>query len=105
MSRKDDIFKSQIHVPNSRPESNSHIPITNHRSLITNSFMLSDAHCHFFTEGFLAALSWQRGRAESIEDLVRELGWEPPRGAEQLAREEAARNIERGDQGMTPVCA
>jgi len=46
---------------------------------------LNDAHCHFFTEGFFAALAWQRGKAESIEDLTRELGWESPGGAEQLA--------------------
>jgi predicted TIM-barrel fold metal-dependent hydrolase len=46
---------------------------------------LNDSHCHFFTEGFFAALAWQRGRAESIEDLTRELGWETPGSAEQLA--------------------
>jgi uncharacterized protein len=47
--------------------------------------MINDAHCHFFTEGFFAALAWQRGKAESIEDLTHELGWETPDGAEQLA--------------------
>ena len=47
--------------------------------------MVNDAHCHFFTEGFFAALAWQRGRAESIEELTRELGWETPGGAEALA--------------------
>ena len=47
--------------------------------------MVNDAHCHFFTEGFFAALAWQRGRAESIEELTRELGWETPDGAERLA--------------------
>jgi uncharacterized protein len=46
---------------------------------------LNDSHCHFFTEGFFAALAWQRGKAESIEELTRELGWESPGGAEQLA--------------------
>jgi predicted TIM-barrel fold metal-dependent hydrolase len=46
---------------------------------------INDAHCHFFTEGFLAALAWQRGRAESTEDLTRELGWEDPGHAEALA--------------------
>lgn len=47
--------------------------------------MICDSHCHFFSEGFLAALAWQRGRAESIEDLAHELGWESPGSAEQLA--------------------
>jgi hypothetical protein len=47
--------------------------------------MINDAHCHFFTEGFFAALAWQRGRAESIEDLTGELGWDSPGGADQLA--------------------
>jgi predicted TIM-barrel fold metal-dependent hydrolase len=47
--------------------------------------MINDAHCHFFTEGFFAALAWQRGRAESIEDLTGELAWEAPGKAEQLA--------------------
>ena len=47
--------------------------------------MVNDAHCHFFTEGFFAALAWQRGKAESIEDITRELGWDGPGGAEQLA--------------------
>lgn len=47
--------------------------------------MICDSHCHFFSEGFFAALTWQRGRADSIEDLARELGWEPPGSPEQLA--------------------
>ena len=46
---------------------------------------LNDAHCHFFTEGFFSALAWQRGKAESIEDLTRELGWEVPGSAEQVS--------------------
>jgi hypothetical protein len=61
--------------------------------------MINDAHCHFFTEGFFAALAWQRGKAESIEDLTRELDWEAPGGAEQLAdrwvRELDARGVAR----------
>ena len=57
--------------------------------------MINDAHCHFFTEGFFAALAWQRGRAESIEDLTRELGWETPGSSEQLA--------DRWDVTSTPV--
>jgi len=47
--------------------------------------VICDSHCHFFSEGFFAALTWQRGRADSIEDLARELGWEPPGSPEQLA--------------------
>jgi predicted TIM-barrel fold metal-dependent hydrolase len=47
--------------------------------------MICDSHCHFFSEGFFAALAWQRGRADSIEDLTHELGWEAPGSAEQLA--------------------
>jgi predicted TIM-barrel fold metal-dependent hydrolase len=47
--------------------------------------MLCDSHCHFFSEGFFAALAWQRQRADSIEDLTRELGWEAPDGPDQLA--------------------
>jgi uncharacterized protein len=47
--------------------------------------MLCDSHCHFFSEGFFAALAWQRGRAESIEDLTAMVGWEAPGGPEQLA--------------------
>ena len=61
--------------------------------------MINDAHCHFFTEGFFAALAWQRGKAESIEDLTHELGWETPDGAEQLAdrwvRELDAKGVSR----------
>ena len=40
--------------------------------------MIADAHCHFFSEAFFAALAWQRGRGESADDLTRELGWEAP---------------------------
>jgi predicted TIM-barrel fold metal-dependent hydrolase len=61
--------------------------------------MINDAHCHFFTEGFFAALAWQRGKAESIEDITHELGWETPDGAEQLAdrwvRELDAKGVSR----------
>jgi uncharacterized protein len=61
--------------------------------------MINDAHCHFFTEGFFAALAWQRGKAESIEDVTHELGWETPDGAEQLAdrwvRELDAKRVSR----------
>lgn len=46
---------------------------------------LNDAHCHFFSEGFFAALAYQRGRGEKGEDLTRELGWDAPGPAERLA--------------------
>ncbi|MGH9350276.1 MAG: amidohydrolase family protein [Vicinamibacterales bacterium] len=47
--------------------------------------MISDAHCHFLSEGFFAALAHQRGRGEAGTDLTRELGWEAPGPAERLA--------------------
>lgn len=47
--------------------------------------MLNDAHCHFFSEGFFAALAHQRGRGETGSDLTRELGWDAPGPAERLA--------------------
>ena len=47
--------------------------------------MIADAHCHFFSEAFFAALARQRGRGESGEAVVRELGWDPPGAAESLA--------------------
>jgi len=47
--------------------------------------MINDAHCHFFSNRFFAALSAQRGRSQSVPDLCRELGWEPPDSPEGLA--------------------
>lgn len=47
--------------------------------------MLNDSHCHFFSDGFFAALARQRGRGESGVDLTGELGWEWPGPAEALA--------------------
>jgi uncharacterized protein len=47
--------------------------------------MLNDAHCHFLSEGFFAALAYQRGRGEAGADLTRELGWDPPGPATGLA--------------------
>jgi uncharacterized protein len=47
---------------------------------------LNDAHCHFFSEGFFAALARQRGDAAPSADAVTaELGWEAPGPSEQLA--------------------
>ena len=47
--------------------------------------MINDAHCHFFSNRFFTALSAQRGRSQSVPDLCRELGWEPPDSPEALA--------------------
>lgn len=47
--------------------------------------MPNDAHCHFFSTRFLAALSHQRGRGDSVEDLCREIGWDDPGEPEALA--------------------
>jgi predicted TIM-barrel fold metal-dependent hydrolase len=47
--------------------------------------MICDAHCHFFSEGFFAALARQRGRGESGPELTRELGWDEPGTPERLA--------------------
>jgi uncharacterized protein len=47
--------------------------------------MINDAHCHFFSEGFFAALAHQRGRREAGAELTRELGWDAPGSAEELA--------------------
>src|SRR5947208_2145970 len=46
---------------------------------------MNDAHCHFFSETFLASLAGQRGRSERANDLARELGWEPPADAADLS--------------------
>jgi predicted TIM-barrel fold metal-dependent hydrolase len=47
--------------------------------------MLNDAHCHFLSEGFFAALAYQRGRGEGGTDLTRELAWDAPGPATRLA--------------------
>jgi predicted TIM-barrel fold metal-dependent hydrolase len=47
--------------------------------------MINDSHCHFFSEGFFAALAQQRGRRESGAELTRQLGWDAPGSAEDLA--------------------
>ncbi len=47
--------------------------------------MINDAHCHFLSEGFFAALAYQRGRGEAADDLPRGLGWEVPGSADRLA--------------------
>jgi hypothetical protein len=47
--------------------------------------MLNDSHCHFFSSQFFSALSRQRGRGETSEQLCRELQWDHPGTAEALA--------------------
>ena len=47
--------------------------------------MINDSHCHFFSTTFFAALSRQRGRGETAEELCRELQWEEPGTLEALA--------------------
>jgi uncharacterized protein len=46
---------------------------------------ISDIHCHFFSSRFFAALSSQRGRGQSVEDLCGELQWDVPGSPEELA--------------------
>jgi predicted TIM-barrel fold metal-dependent hydrolase len=46
---------------------------------------LNDAHCHFFSHRFFAALAAQRGHGESAADLCRELQWNEPGDAATLA--------------------
>lgn len=49
--------------------------------------MINDCHCHFFSEGFFAALGRQRpqGSQQSADGIVAELGWDAPGSAEDLA--------------------
>ena len=47
--------------------------------------MVNDAHCHFFSTQFLATLGRQRGRADTVQDLCREIGWDDPGEPEALA--------------------
>ena len=47
--------------------------------------MINDAHCHFFSSRFFSALSSQRGKSQSVEDLCHELGWHAPTSPEDLA--------------------
>jgi predicted TIM-barrel fold metal-dependent hydrolase len=47
--------------------------------------MLNDAHCHFFSHNFFAALARQHGPTATADTIVRELQWEPPGTAEELA--------------------
>lgn len=47
--------------------------------------MLNDAHCHFFSHNFFAALARQRGPTATVDAIVRELHWDAPGTAEELA--------------------
>ena len=47
--------------------------------------MINDAHCHFFSTGFFAALAKQRGGGADAESLSRELQWDAPGTPEALA--------------------
>lgn len=47
--------------------------------------MINDAHCHFFSHTFFAALARQRGAGATPDTIVRELQWEPPGTPEELA--------------------
>jgi predicted TIM-barrel fold metal-dependent hydrolase len=47
--------------------------------------MLNDAHCHFFSTNFFAALSKQRGKGDSAAALCHELQWDDPGSPETLA--------------------
>jgi hypothetical protein len=47
--------------------------------------MVNDAHCHFFSTGFLETLSKQRGLNDSVPDLCTELQWDQPGTAWTLA--------------------
>jgi uncharacterized protein len=47
--------------------------------------MINDAHCHFFSNRFFTALSSQRGKSQSVDDLCHELGWHVPASPEDLA--------------------
>ena len=48
---------------------------------------INDAHCHFFSDQFFAALSRQRppGTGQSTDDVVAALGWDPPGSPDALA--------------------
>lgn len=47
--------------------------------------MVNDAHCHFFSSAFFAALARQRGGAATAESIVSELQWEAPGSPDDLA--------------------
>jgi len=46
---------------------------------------MNDAHCHFFSTQFFTTLATQRGKGDSPSQLCRELEWDDPGTAWQLA--------------------
>jgi uncharacterized protein len=46
---------------------------------------MNDSHCHFFSSQFFAALAKQRGKGDTSLQLCRELEWDDPGTAEELA--------------------
>jgi predicted TIM-barrel fold metal-dependent hydrolase len=47
--------------------------------------MLNDAHCHFFSQHFFAALARQRGDGSTADTVLQDLQWDAPGSAEELA--------------------
>jgi predicted TIM-barrel fold metal-dependent hydrolase len=47
--------------------------------------MINDAHCHFFSHQFFAALSKHRGKGDTVGQLCRELQWDEPGTPDALA--------------------
>jgi predicted TIM-barrel fold metal-dependent hydrolase len=66
--------------------------------------MLNDAHCHFFSTRFFAALAQQRGRGDSPADLPRELEWDDPGAPEALA-DRWVRELDAGGVGRAALIA
>jgi predicted TIM-barrel fold metal-dependent hydrolase len=66
--------------------------------------MINDAHCHFFSTPFFGALASQRGRSESVDDLCRELHWDAPGAAEDLAGRWVT-DLDAGGVGRAAVIA
>jgi predicted TIM-barrel fold metal-dependent hydrolase len=54
---------------------------------VTVDSTINDAHCHFFSPQFFAALARQRGRTppQSTEELYRDLQWDDPGAPDALA--------------------
>jgi hypothetical protein len=46
---------------------------------------MNDAHCHFFSTQFFATLAKQRGKGDTSSQLCRELEWDDPGTAQELA--------------------
>ena len=46
---------------------------------------MNDCHCHFFSSQFFTALAKQRGKGDTSSQLCRELEWDDPGTAQELA--------------------